>query len=155
MIIMIVSFRVKEMESKVFMEPDEISKYKGININYDVNVKNCSVVERETPFGKKAILKVDYMFSINYLSPNIGQIRFEGSSDYFDENQNMKELKEQWDSGKAPVEVQNEIANNIVHNLAPLAITISQRLGLPPSVPLPSINFQKQAKPPEFTHYHA
>lgn len=153
---MILNFQLSSVESKVFSSPEDIRKYKNININYDVNLKNPSVVTQNTPVGEKSILRIEYTFVINYLSPNIGHIRFEGLSDYYSQ-ENIKELKEQWDSGKAPNEVQNEIANTMVANLAPLALMLSKALGLPPSMPIPVINFQQtppQKKKEEPTYYH-
>jgi len=44
----------------------------------------------------------------------------------------------------------------MVANLAPLALLLSKSLGLPPSMPIPVINFQQQAqkKKEEPTYYH-
>jgi len=151
---MILNFHITNVESKAFSSPQDIRKYKNININYDVNLKNPSVAVHHTISGDKSVLRVEYTFAINYLSPNIGHIRFEGSSDYY-VDRDINELKEKWDSGKAPLEVQNEIANTMVANLAPLALLLSKALGLPAAMPIPVINFQQvQKKKPEPTYYH-
>ena len=151
---MILNFQVNAVESKIYSSAEDIRKYKNININYDVNLKNPSIVVEHTPFGDRSVLRVEYTFAINYLSPNIGHIRFEGISDYYSE-ENLKELKDKWDSGNAPGDVQNEIANTMVANLAPLALMLSKALGLPPSMPVPVINFQQaQKKKEEPTYYH-
>ncbi len=151
---MILNFQLINVESKVYSSSEDIRKYKNININYDINLRNPSLVAQNTPFGEKSVLRVEYTFAINYLSPNIGHIRFEGSSDYYSED-DLKDLKDKWDSGKAPGDVQNEIANTMVANLAPLALLLSKALGLPPSMPVPVINFQQmQKKKEEPTYYH-
>jgi hypothetical protein len=151
---MILNFQLTTVESKNYSSAEDIRKYKNININYDVNLKNPSIVVEKTPFGEKSVLRVEYSFAINYLSPNIGHIRFEGLSDYFSE-EDLKSLKEKWDSGNAPGDVQNELANSMVANLAPLALLLSKSLGLPPSMPVPVINFQQvQKKKEEPTSYH-
>ena len=151
---MILNFQLTTVESKNYSSADDIRKYKNININYDVNLKNPSIVVEKTPFGEKSVLRVEYSFTINYLSPNIGHIRFEGVSDYYSE-EDLKSLKEKWDSGNAPGDVQNELANSMVGNLAPLALLLSKSLGLPPSMPVPVINFQQaQKKKEEPTYYH-
>jgi hypothetical protein len=151
---MILNFQLTTVESKIYSSADDIRKYKNININYDVNLKNPSIVVEKTPFGEKSVLRVEYSFAINYLSPNIGHIRFEGVSDYYSE-EDLKSLKEKWDSGNAPGDVQNELANSMVGNLAPLALLLSKSLGLPPSMPVPVINFQQvQKKKEEPTYYH-
>ncbi len=151
---MILNFQLTNVESKVYSPSEDIRKYKNININYDVNLKNPSLVAHHTPFGEKSVLRVEYTFAINYLSPNIGHIRFEGVTDYYSE-EDLKEMKEKWETGNAPGEVQNELANTMVANLAPLALLISKSLGLPPSMPIPVINFQQvQKKKEEPTYYH-
>jgi len=154
---MIVNFRVTQVESKVYTDPEEARKYKNISINYDINLKNTVVVPRQTPFGEKTVLRVEYAFSINYLSPNIGHIRFEGFSDYYSGEKELNQIKTDWDSGKAPSDVQNQIANAMVTNLAPLAMRLSTTLGLPPAMPLPNINFQQKTPgktEPVQTMYH-
>ncbi len=154
---MIVNFRVTQIESKAYTDPEEARKYKNISINYDINLKNIVVVPRQTPFGEKTVLRVEYAFSINYLSPNVGHIRFEGFSDYYSSEKDLTQIKTDWDGGKAPSDVQNQIANAMVSNLAPLAMRLSTTLGLPPAMPLPNINFQqkKPIKPePVQTMYH-
>ncbi|MBU4077522.1 MAG: hypothetical protein KKI06_12615 [Euryarchaeota archaeon] len=151
---MIINFQLSTVESKTYSSTEDIRKYKNININYDVNLKNPSIVIEKTPFGEKSVLRVEYSFAINYLSPNIGHIRFEGSSDYYSE-EDLKDLKAKWDSGNAPGDIQNELANSMVANLAPLALLLSKSLGLPPSMPVPVINFQQaQKKKEEPTYYH-
>jgi hypothetical protein len=151
---MILNFQLTTVESKTYSGVEDIRKYKNININYDVNLKNPSIIVEKTPFGEKSVLRVEYSFAINYLSPNIGHIRFEGLSDYYSE-EDLQLLKDKWDSGNAPGDVQNELANSMVANLAPLALLLSKSLGLPPSMPVPVINFQQvQKKKEEPTYYH-
>lgn len=151
---MIVNFRVTQVESRIYTSPEEVRKQKNININYDINLKNTAIVPKQTPFGEKTVLRVEYSFSINYLSPNVGHIRFEGFSDYYSGEKDLTQIKSDWDSGKAPPDVQNQIANTLVTNLAPLAITLSSTLGLPPAMPLPTINFQQKKPEPVQTTYH-
>jgi hypothetical protein len=152
---MIVNFKVTQVESKTYVTPEEVKKQKSININYDISLKNTTILPKQTPFGEKTVLRVEYAFSINYLSPNVGHIRFEGYSDYYSDEENLTRIKSEWDGGKAPPDVQNQIANTMVSNLAPLAVTISSTLGLPPAMPLPNINFQQQKKAePVQTTYH-
>ncbi|RZN42960.1 MAG: hypothetical protein EF813_00780 [Methanosarcinales archaeon] len=153
---MIVNFKVTQVESKTYVTPEEVKKQKSININYDISLKNTTIIPKQTPFGEKTVLRVEYAFSINYLSPNVGHIRFEGYSDYYSDEEDLTRIKSEWDGGKAPPEVQNQIANTMVSNLAPLAVTLSSTLGLPPAMPLPNINFQQQQKKaePVQTTYH-
>jgi len=114
---MIVNFRVTQVESKIYVDPEEVKRQKNVNINYDINLKNTAIVPKQTPFGEKTILRVEYAFSINYLSPNVGHIRFEGYSDYYSDEDDLNQIKSDWDAGKAPSKVQNQIANTMVSNL--------------------------------------
>ena len=151
---MIISFQVRNIEPKSFTGPEGVKHQKSININFDINIRNPTLVVQKTSFGEKQIIRLEYTLSINYLNPNIGYIRFEGSTDYF-QDADLEALHKQWTAGSAPPAVQNEVANTMVNNLAPLALTISKTMGLPPAVPLPAINFQgKQKKPEEPTYYH-
>jgi hypothetical protein len=151
----IISFKVNKIDSKTFVDAEAARQHRSININFDINIKNPSLVEHNTPFGQKQVIRVEYALSINYLNPNIGYIRFEGVTDYYQEDE-LEDLHKQWMSGSAPSGVQNEVANMLVSNLVPLALTISKTLGLPPAVPLPAINFQgkQQKKSEEPTYYH-
>ncbi|MCL7414931.1 MAG: hypothetical protein M8349_02565, partial [ANME-2 cluster archaeon] len=152
---MIIGFQVSQIESKSFAGAEGARQHKSININFDINIRNPSLVEQNTPFGKKHVIKLEYALTINYLNPNIGYIRFEGSTDYYQEG-DLEAMHKEWTSGSAPPAVQNEIANTMVSNLAPLALTMSKTLGLPPAVPLPAINFQgkkEEKKPDEPTYY--
>src|SRR5574337_893639 len=92
---MILNFQLINVESKVYSSTEDIRKYKNININYDINLRNPTVMTQGTPFGEKPVLRIEYTFAINYLSPNIGHIRFEGLSDYYSED-DLKELKDKW-----------------------------------------------------------
>ena len=153
---MIIGFQVNQIESKSFAGADGARQHKSININFDINIRNPSLVEQNTPFGKKLVIKLEYALSINYLNPNIGYIRFEGSTDYYQDG-DLEAMYKEWTGGAAPTAVQNEIANTMMSNLAPLALTMSKTLGLPPAVPLPAINFkgkQEEKKPDEPTYYH-
>ncbi|MBW6517664.1 MAG: hypothetical protein K0A89_04080 [ANME-2 cluster archaeon] len=153
---MIIGFQVNQIESKSFAGAESARQHKSININFDINIRNPLLVEQNTPFGKKQVIKLEYAMSINYLNPNIGYIRFEGSTDYYQEG-DLEAMHKEWTGGSAPTNVQNEIANTMVSNLAPLALTMSKTLGLPPAVPLPAINFkgkQEEKKPDEPTYYH-
>ena len=158
---MIISFQVKNIESKSFTGPEGVKHQKNININFDISIKNPTLVVQNTSFGDKQVIRLEYAMSINYLNPNIGYIRFEGYTDYF-QDVDLEALHKQWTAGSAPTAVQNEVANIMMNNLAPLALTISKTMGLPPAVPLPAINFQgkqkklrgKQKKPEEPTYYH-
>ncbi|MBE9541868.1 MAG: hypothetical protein IMF01_06080, partial [Proteobacteria bacterium] len=65
---MIISFQVKNIESKSFAGPEGIKHQKSININFDINIRNPTLVVQNTPFGEKQIIRLEYAMSINYLN---------------------------------------------------------------------------------------
>jgi len=150
---MFVGFSINKVETARHVPLEELTKYRNINVNYDINLRNPSVARG--PGGE--VLRVDFSVAINYLNPSIGFIRFEGFCDHAG-GDNEKARKE-WDEGHADPFIQNEIANNMVARIVPLAMLLSQSLSLPPVVPLPVINFQKapeqQASGDKFDQYHA
>ena len=150
---MFVGFTISKIESARHVPLEELPKYRNINVNYDINLRNPTVAR----LAGGPVLRVDYSVTINYLNPSIGFIRFEGFCDHA--GSDPAKAREEWEAGRADPGIQNEIANNMMARILPLAMLLSQNLSLPPAVPLPAINFQKQAAPaaPEdkFDQYHA
>jgi len=150
---MFVGFSISKIESARHVPLEELAKYRNINVNYDINLRNPSMARG--PGGE--VLRVEFTVASNYLNPSIGFIRFEGFCDHVG-GDNEKARKE-WDAGHADPAIQNEIANNMVARIVPLAMLLSQNLSLPPVVPLPAINFQKpgeqQPSGDKFDQYHA
>ncbi|MCD1295658.1 hypothetical protein CUJ83_11685 [Methanocella sp. CWC-04] len=152
---MIIGFTINKIESARHVPLEELSKYKNINVNYDLNLRNLSVVK--SPAVPEKVLRVEYTVTINYLNPSIGYIRFEGYCDHA--GGDAEKAFKDWESGKADTGIQNEVANNMMVRITPLAMLLSQNLNLPPAVPVPVINFQKPeaggAKDDKFDFYHA
>jgi hypothetical protein len=152
---MILGFVINKVESERLVPLDELSKYRNINVNYDINLRNLSVIKPAA--GPKEVLRIEYSVTINYLNPTIGFIRFEGFCDHTGTDAEV--TRKDWEAGKPDTNVQNEIANNMMARIIPLAMLISQNLCLPPAAPLPVITFQKQPgeapKESKFDQYHA
>jgi hypothetical protein len=150
---MFVGFSINKVESARHVPLEELSKYRNINVNYDINLRSPSIVK----MSGGEVLRVDYSVTINYLNPSIGFIRFEGFCDHA--GGDPGNARAEWEAGRPDVNIQNEIANNMMARIVPLAMFLSQGLSLPPAVPLPVINFQKpaEAKPADdkFDTYHA
>lgn len=150
---MITGFSISKIESARHAPLEELGKYRNINVNYDINLRNPSIARG--PGGE--VLRVEFTLAINYLNPSIGFIRFEGFCDHA--GGDNERAKKDWDAGRADTAIQNEIANSMVARIVPLAMLLSQNLSLPPAVPLPVINFQQQgARAPagdKFDQYHA
>lgn len=151
---MIVGFVINKVESARHVPLEELQKYRNINVNYDINLRNLSAVK--VPVAPEKVLRIEYSVSINYINPSIGYIRFEGYCDYASPHVD-KTLKD-WEQGKPDIAIQNEVSNNMMARIIPLAMLLSQNLCLPPAAPLPVINFQKPGETVEkdkFDSYHA
>jgi hypothetical protein len=151
---MIVGFVINKIESARHVPLEELQKFRNINVNYDINLRNLSTVK--SPMGHDKVLRIEYSVTINYLNPSIGFIRFEGFCDHG--GGNVEKTLKDWEQGKPDTGIQNEVANNMMARIIPLAMLISQNLCLPPAAPLPVINFQKPEDAVEkdkFDQYHA
>lgn len=151
---MIVGFAINKIESARHVALEELSKYRNINVNYDINLRNLSVVK--LPIAPEKVLRIEYSITINYLNPSIGFIRFEGFCDHV--GGDAERTLHEWEAGQADPAIQNEVANNMMARVIPMAMLISQSLCLPPASPLPVINFQKpeeMATKDKFDQYHA
>lgn len=140
---MIPFFQVTKTESCIFGSPADIQGHKQYGINQDIQLRNPSVVVQSTPFGDKSVLRVEFLYAITYINPAIGNIRFEGICDYFGDV-DLNGIVQEWDSGHANPAVRNEIANHMIVSLVPIALLLSRALGLPPSIPIPQIDFTAQ-----------
>ena len=152
---MIIGFSMNRIESARHVPMEELIKYRNINVNYDINLKNPSIVR--TYAGYDSVLRVEYSVTINYLNPTIGFIRFEGYCDHA--GSDVQKSYDDWEAGRPDLNIQNEIANNVMMRIVPMAMLLSQNLNLPPAVPIPMVNFQRaptQLKKEErFDSYHA
>jgi len=151
---MFVGFSISKVESARQVPLEDLAKYRNINVNYDINLRNPSIARG--PGGE--VLRVEFTVAINYLNPSIGFIRFEGFCDHA--GGDNEKVRKEWDAGHADPAIQNEIANNMVARIIPLAMLLSQNLSLPPVMPLPVINFQQAQQPgpatgDKFDQYHA
>jgi hypothetical protein len=154
---MIVGFAINKVESARHVPLEELSKYRNINVNYDINLRNLSAVK--VPMAPEKVLRIEYSVAINYINPSIGFIRFEGHSDYA--ILNAETTLKDWEQGKPDIAIQNEVSNNMMARIIPLAMLLAQNLCLPPAAPMPVINFQKPGTAGEtgekdkFDAYHA
>jgi len=122
---MIKGMRILSTESQVFMHPEEIKKYKTINIAYEFTL--------EEPIVIKDVIRVEYRLAIVYSNPSMGYLRYRGEVDC-----TLEKEKELTNAQRS------EIAHNIMLNILPLALLSSRSMGLPPAVPLPSPPIEKE-----------
>lgn len=139
---MITNITITKIDSRVYTS--EISP--KCNIAHNITLKNPNIISQPTPFGDKEILRTEFLFSVNYLSPSKGYIMIEGIIDYYGDN--LIEVKNNWQSTTIPQlnNIKTEISNILLFELIPFIMLIAQRLKLPPALQIPMINFNQ---PPE------
>lgn len=134
---MISKFIVTKTESQTF---DSDIKIRQHSINVEINLRNPKIIDKS--------LRVDFAYAITYFNPSVGNIRFEGYCDYFN-NTDLSDIVNNWEQGTSP-EIRNEIANFTINNLVPISIFIARTMGLPSPIQIPHIDFTKpktSAKP--------
>lgn len=151
------SLRLSSVESKAYLEPGEMRAVRNISVNYDISLRGPRLAEGAPPAPDR-LLRLDYSFTVQYIAPNAGHIRFEGTADYRPAEGEPEELLKRW-GGQVPPEVHAEVGNAVLAHLAPFAMEVAQRLGLPPSFPLPVLSASKppetpRPEPARETHYH-
>lgn len=151
---MIIGFVISRVEAARHAPLEDLQKYRNINVNYDIGLRNLSAVK--VPVAQEKVLRIEYSVAINYINPSIGFIRFEGYCDYACPD--AEKTLQEWGQGRPDVAVQNEVSNNMMSRIIPMAMLLSQSLCLPPAAPLPVISFQKPGAAGEkdkFDAYHA
>ena len=133
---MILNLYITSMETKVYVSPEEISKYNNINMRLELNINKQTIVKIFINSIEIPILKINWSMSVNYLNPNIGYIRLSGiiNCQYKDPETMLTNL---------PNDVKNEISNAILITLASYIIETSRLHNLPSPIPIPKIDFNK------------
>lgn len=131
---MITFFHIHNIETKAYPPQEELNHVSGCKINCDIGMKNITLLQDTKS------LRIEFHIALVYLEPSIGRIRFEGIVHYTGEG-NLTSIKKEWDAGRAPINIQNEVANFAMSNCAPLALLLSRATKLPPAIPIPLISF--------------
>lgn len=143
---MITNFQINKIESRKY--PD--TTFSSVSINHELNMKNPNIVTQKTPFGDKDILRIEFQLNVNYLNPNLGYMIFEGTSEYFSD-ENLTLIKDEWSNpnNDGVNKIKNEFSGMIFSNVIPFAMMVSSRMNLPSVVPIPQINFTKKVEKKE------
>lgn len=136
---MITSLNVTKMEGRKYNNDFAPT----IQINHNVTLKTPRLIEKKTIFGNKNLMSMEFQMFINYLSPSIGHIMFEGSVDYYVEKGEASAVISAWTdaNSKDANEIKTEISNNLMANVIPFASMVAQKMELPPVFPIPRITF--------------
>lgn len=143
---MILNLNLSQIETRVYMSPEEMLKYHSINITNEINIKNQSITKSSDISDEIPILKVNWTLSINYINPSMGYIRLTGimNCKYKDPETLLTEL---------PVKIKNEMANAIFLNMASYLIETAKLHNLPSPIHIPKVDFGNIRKKDEITGY--
>lgn len=123
---------------KIKAERNIDSKGGQIRINNNVSIRQ--VDELDFNVGGKKGLKFTFSFNCAY-EPDLGSIEVEGQVLYVGDDQDVKDIKTNWQkTKKVPLSVTEEIVNAALHKGNIQAIKISEDVSLPSPLPLPKMN---------------
>ncbi len=137
----IIGFNFKEIK---------VSKKEGVKgkINIKNNVVITDIKEQDLSLGDKSqsALKFMFEFSSKY-DPNLGEIILRGDLLFMEAAGKTKEILDGWKKDKkVPKDVMAGILNTVLTKCNIEALILSQKVCLPPPIPLPSV---KQAEEKE------
>jgi hypothetical protein len=129
--------------TKIQLQSYNYGKVENVSINQELKLgKPPMVTTQSTPFGERNTLRTEFSLKINYISPSIGYIIFEGFVDCIHGDSDI--IRSEWDNPNNQVvnKMKTECGNAIFQNVIPLALLLSNRVNLPPVIPLPKIEFR-------------
>ena len=134
----IIGFNFKEIK---------VSKKEGVKgkINIKNNVVITDIKEQNLNLGDKSqsALKFIFEFSSKY-DPNLGEIILGGDLLFMETSDKTKAILDDWKKSKnVPKDVMAGILNTVLTKCNIEALILSQKVNLPPPIPLPSV---KQAE---------
>jgi len=134
----IIGFNFKEIK---------VSKKEGVRgkINIKNNVVITDIKEQDLNLGDKSqsALKFLFEFSSKY-DPNLGEIILRGDLLFMESSDKTKEILDEWKkTKKVPKDIMAGILNTVLSKCNIEALILSQKVNLPPPIPLPSV---KQAE---------
>lgn len=116
-------------------------------VNITNNVAILEVDKTPLNFGsnKQEALKFNFEFKAEY-TPKVGRILLNGDILYLADEQQTKNVLDEWKKKKqVPKDVMEVIINNVLSKCNIEALVLSREINLPPPIPLPRL----QTKPRE------
>lgn len=128
----------------------KVSKKEGVkgNINIKNNVAIVDIKEQDLNLGDKSqsALKFAFEFSSKY-DPNVGEIILGGDVLFMESSDKTKKMLEDWKkSKKVPKDIMAGILNTVLSKCNIEALVLSQKVNLPPPIPLPSVRTEEKAE---------
>jgi len=130
---------------------NEIKVNRKDGVKGKINIKNNVVIkdvkEHDLNLGDKSqsALKFLFEFSSKY-DPNLGEITLGGDLLFMESSAKTKAIMDEWKKEKkVPKDVMTSILNTVLTKCNIEALILSQKVNLPPPIPLPSVK-QEDAK---------
>ncbi len=137
----IIGFNFKEIK---------VSKKEGVKgkINIKNNVVITDIKEQDLNLGDKSqsALKFLFEFSSKY-DPDLGEIILRGDLLFMESANKTKEILDGWKKSKnVPKDIMAGILNTVLSKCNIEALILSQKVNLPPPIPLPSVKTEVKAE---------
>ena len=130
----------------------EIKVIRKEGVKGKVNIKNNVVItdvqEQDLNLGDKSqnALKFIFEFSSKY-DPDMGEIILRGDLLFMESSGKTKQILDDWKkSKKIPKDVMAGILNTVLSKCNIEALILSQKVNLPPPIPLPSVKTEVNAE---------
>ena len=117
-----------------------------INIKSNVTIKD--IKENDLSLGDKSqsALKFAFEFYSKY-EPNFGEIILGGDLLFMESSPKVKAIMDDWKkSKKVPKDVMTAILNTVLTKCNIEALVLSQKVNLPPPIPMPSVKQAEEEK---------
>jgi hypothetical protein len=127
-----------------------VNKNEGVKgkINIKNNVSITDIKEQDLNLGDKSqsALKFIFEFESKY-DPGLGDIILRGDLLFMESAAKTKEILDDWKkSKKVPKDVMGGILNTVLSKCNIEALILSQKVGLPPPIPLPSVKQEEKVE---------
>ena len=128
----------------------KVSKKEGIKgkINIKSNVTIKDIKENDLSLGDKSqnALKFVFEFSSKY-EPDFGEIVLGGDLLFMESSNKTKTIMDDWKkSKKIPKDIMAGILNTVLTKCNIEALILSQKVNLPPPIPMPSVKQAEEKK---------
>jgi len=124
--------------TKMLVEKNAPVKGK-VSINNNVGIKGLEETKLNINSERKA-LKLDFEFTSTY-EPNIGKILMTGEVIYLIEKDKAEEAIKNWKKNKKiEKEMMTRVLNNVLMKCNIQALFLSDKMNLPPPIPLPKVD---------------
>ena len=116
-----------------------------VSINNNVGIKNLEETKLNINTKRKA-LKLEFEFTSSY-EPNIGKILLSGEVIYLVDKDKASDAVKNWKKNKKlEKDMMTKVLNNVLAKCNVQALILSERMNLPPPIPLPRVGGVEKKK---------